>query len=68
MSELKIVQDIDGDYTGPKAVVFFGIRLASFVPFDPNFESSLPKFSARPDDVWIVSFPKSGALEVSLIS
>lgn len=60
MSELKIVQEIDGEYTGPRSVLFFGVRQPSYVPFDPNFEAALPRLLTRPDDVWIASYPKSG--------
>ena len=60
MSMVTIIQDVKGDYTGPKAVDFFGVRQPSFVPYDPNFKSSLPRFETRPDDVWIGSYPKSG--------
>ena len=60
MSKLSIVQEVDGEYRGPRSVLFFGVRQPAYVTFDPNFELALPRFTTRHDDVWIASYPKSG--------
>ena len=60
MSKLSIVQEVDGEYRGPRSVLFFGVRQPAYVTFDPNFELALPLFTTRHDDVWIASYPKSG--------
>ena len=52
---------LSSEYRGPKCVVCFDVNL---VPIEPSsslvFESALPRFLTKPDDVWIASHPKSG--------
>ena len=61
MSEVKTFQAIDGEYRGPKCVVCFDVNLPPIgLSSSLVFESALPRFLTKPDDVWIASYPKSG--------
>ena len=62
MSELKLIHDSDGDWRGPKNVLLCGIRIPAYATFDPDFEKDLPQFCTRQDDVFVVSYPKSGTV------
>lgn len=61
MSNLKIVQERKGDFTGPRHALVHGVRIPFYEPnMDKDFEKDLSRFETRPDDVYVVSYPKSG--------
>lgn len=61
MSNLKIVQERKGDFTGPRHALVHGVRIPFYEPnIDKDFEKDLSRFETRLDDVYVVSYPKSG--------
>ena len=61
MADLTIVQDKEGEYTGPRHALVQGVRIPFYEPnIDKNFEKDLTRFETRPDDVFVLSYPKSG--------
>ena len=66
MSTSKFLQDTEGEWTGPKHVMFCGIRVPGWIPVHPDTEKDLSHFPTRKDDLFIVSYPKSGAWDYFL--
>ena len=61
MSEITIVQEKEGEFTGPRHALIHGIRVPFYEPnIDKDFEKDLSRFETRSDDVYVVSYPKSG--------
>ena len=63
MADLQIVHEKDGQFSGPRQVLLCGVRVTYYEPnFDNNFEEDLSQFETREDDIFIVTYPKSGEL------
>lgn len=61
MADWEIVQERDGDFTGPRQALVCGVRVTFYEPnIDKDFEKDLRRFKTREDDVFIVTYPKSG--------
>ena len=59
MANYPTVQEKDGDWIGPKYCLVHGVRISEWVA-DPNLGKDLEEFQTRKDDVFVVSYPKSG--------
>lgn len=62
MSEdFTVIQEKEGELTGPRQALIHGVRISFYAPnIDKDFEKDLNRFETRSDDVYVVSFPKSG--------
>lgn len=61
MAEVIIVQEQEGEFTGPRHALIHGVRVPFYEPnIDKEFEKDLSRFETRPDDIYVVSYPKSG--------
>ena len=66
MADLTVVQDKDGEYTGPRHALVHGVRIPFYEPnIDKDFEKDLSRFVTRAEDVYVVSYPKSGKFLLS---
>lgn len=61
MAELTIVQEHEGEFSGPRHALIHGVRVTFYEPnIDKDFEKDLCRFETRADDIYVVSYPKSG--------
>ena len=62
MSEhFTVIQGKEGEFFGPRQELIRGVRLAINAPSTgKDLERDLSRFETRSDDVYVVSFPKSG--------
>ena len=62
MSEhFTVIQEKEGEFFGPRQVLIRGVRLTINAPStSKDLERDLSRFETRSDDVYVVSFPKSG--------
>ena len=62
MSEhFTVIQEKEGEFFAPRQVLIHGVRLSFYAPnIDKDFERDLSRFETRSEDIYVVSFPKSG--------
>lgn len=69
MEDLNIFQEKDGEFTGPRQALIKDVRIPFYEPnIDKDFEKDLSRFETRPDDVYVVSYPKSGRIIVKYLA
>ena len=63
MAGFQVIQERKGDFKGPRQALLCGVRVPFYLPvIDTDFEKDLSRFETREDDVFIVTYPKSGKL------
>ena len=62
MSEhFTVIQEKEGEFFAPRQALIHGVRLSFYAPnIDKDFERDLSRFETRSEDIYVVSFPKSG--------
>ena len=63
MADFQIIQESEGDFKGPRQALLCGVRVPFYTAIiDKDFEKDLRCFETREDDVFIVTYLKSGKL------
>ena len=61
MASFPIIQLTEGEWTSEKWYDILGVKLPNYFTNDPAFlRDYIDNFQTRPDDVFIVGYPKSG--------
>ena len=65
MDSFPVLQEQEGNWTSPKTVHVAGVRIFQYYTTNPaKLCNAIVNFRTRNDDVFIVSFPKSGMVYV----
>ena len=63
MANFPILQEIEGEWTSSKTVEIMGLRIPAYFTDDPKvLLDYIVNFKTKSDDVFIVSYPKSGKI------
>ena len=63
MANFPILQEIEGEWTSSKTVEIMGLRIPAYFTDDPQvLLDYIVNFKMKSDDVFIVSYPKSGKI------
>ncbi|KAJ7374484.1 hypothetical protein OS493_004821 [Desmophyllum pertusum] len=68
MASFPVFQEIEGEWTATKTFEIFGLRIPVYFTSDPQLlYDFIANFQTKADDVFIVSYPKSGTTWVQEI-
>jgi len=63
MASFPVFQETEGEWTSVRTVEILGVRIPAYFTRDPQvLYDFITNFQTKPDDVFIVSYPKSGKL------
>ena len=63
MANFPVFQETEGEWTSVRTVEILGVRIPAYFTTDPQLlYDFITNFQTKPDDVFIVSYPKSGKL------
>ena len=63
MASFPFLQETEGGWTSVRTVEILGVRIPAYFTTDPQLlYNFITNFQTKPDDVFIVSYPKSGKL------
>ena len=63
MANFPILQEIIGEWKSSKTVEIMGLRIPAYFTDDPQvLHDYIVNFKTKSDDVFIVSYPKSGKI------
>ena len=63
MANFPVFQETEGEWTSVRTVGILGVRIPAYFTTDPQLlYDFITNFQTKPDDVFIVSYPKSGML------
>ena len=63
MANFPVFQETEGEWTSMRTVEILGVRIPAYFTTDPQLlYDFITNFQTKPDDVFIVSYPKSGKL------
>ena len=61
MESFPITQLTEGEWTSPRCVEVLGVKLPAYFTTNPAVLAEfMSSFETRPDDVFVVTYPKSG--------
>ena len=61
MANFPVFQETEGEWTSVRTVEILGVRIPAYFTTDPQLlYDFITNFQTKPDDVFIVSYPKSG--------
>ena len=61
MANFPILQEIEGEWKSSKTVEIMGLRIPAYFTDDPQaLHDYIVNFKTKSDDVFVVSYPKSG--------
>ena len=67
MAGFAVPQVTEGDWTSVKCVDILGVHIPAFFATDPQvLYDFISTFQTRPDDVFVVGFPKSGNVFITV--
>ena len=68
MASVPVFQETEGEWKSVKTVEILGVRIPAYFTTDPQLlYDFITNFQTKPDDVFIVSYPKSGKLSEKTI-